>query len=104
MATLTTGEELQKQLSIIFGFSGRENEVGNIIGVGKLTANKIQELIYEVLRYINAYNSMLRDYSGTEIYAIEYDLVNFLKNKKIYSLIPKSMIFIPGEYKDCNTL
>ena len=41
MSTLTTIEELQKQLTLILGFSGKENlDVGEIIGVGKLTKEK----------------------------------------------------------------
>ncbi|MCP4763519.1 MAG: hypothetical protein GY870_17230, partial [archaeon] len=105
MSSLTTSEEIQKQLSIIFGYSGREEiQVGDIIGVGSLTKNKVNDLIFEVLNYLNAYNGMLRDYSGTEVYAIEFELINFYKNEQNLRLLPKSMILIPGEYKDSNTL
>ena len=44
MSTLTTIEELQKQLTLILGFSGKENlDVGEIIGVGKLTKEKTHD-------------------------------------------------------------
>lgn len=102
--SLTTSEELQKQLTIIFGYSKDDLQVGEIIGVGKLTKEKVNELIFEVLRFFNAYNGMLRDYAGTEIYAIEFELKNFLEKKDHLKILPKSMVVIPGEYKDCNTL
>ena len=35
---LTTSDELHKQLTVIFGFSGQlDIEVGEIIGIGKLS-------------------------------------------------------------------
>lgn len=105
MASLTTNEELHKLHTIIFGFyqSQKENlQVGEIIGVGKLTKNKVNELVYEVLKYLNAYNAMLRDYTGTELFSIEFELKNFIDEEKDLKIIPKSMILIPGEYKDCN--
>ncbi|MBD3351498.1 MAG: hypothetical protein GF364_08420 [Candidatus Lokiarchaeota archaeon] len=107
MSSLTTSEEIQKQLSIIFGFQSGQNDeiqVGDIIGVGKLTKQKVNELVFEVLRYLNAYNGMLRDYTGTEVFAIEFELKNFIEKKENLKLLPKSMVLIPGEYKDCNTL
>ena len=105
MSTLTTIEELQKQLTLILGFSGKENlDVGEIIGVGKLTKEKTHELVLKVLEYLNAYNAMLRDYSGTEIYSIEFELKNFLPKRNQLKLLPESMILIPREYKETNTI
>ncbi|MHA1451229.1 MAG: hypothetical protein ACTSRD_00015 [Promethearchaeota archaeon] len=105
MSTLTTIEELQKQLTLILGFSGKENlDVGEIIGVGKLTKEKTHELVLQVLEYLNAYNAMLRDYSGTEIYSIEFELKNFMAKRESLKLLPESMILIPREYKETNSI
>lgn len=105
MSTLTTIEELQKQLTLILGFSGNENlDVGEIIGVGKLTKEKTHELVLRLLEYLNAYNAMLRDYSGTEIYSIEFELKNFLPKRNQLKLLPESMILIPREHKETNTI
>lgn len=107
MTSLTTNEELHKLHTIIFGFyqSQKENlQAGEIIGVGKLTKKKVSELVYEVLKYLNAYNAMLRDYTGTELFSIEFELKNFIDEQQDLKIIPKSMILIPGEYKDCNIL
>ncbi|TFG19611.1 MAG: hypothetical protein EU530_05670 [Promethearchaeota archaeon] len=105
MSTLTTIEELQKQLTLILGFSGKENlDVGEIIGVGKLTKEKTHELVLKVLEYLNAYNAMLRDYSGTEIYSIEFELKNFMPKRESLKLLPESMILIPREYKETNSI
>ncbi|MHA1297819.1 MAG: hypothetical protein ACTSO9_00070 [Candidatus Helarchaeota archaeon] len=107
MSSITTAEEIQKQLSIIFGFHSaraEEIQVGDIIGVGKLTKQKINNLVFEMLKFLNAYNGMLRDYSGSEIFAMEFTLKHRSREKTDYSIMPKSMILIPGEYKDCNTL
>ncbi|MBN2155009.1 MAG: hypothetical protein JW776_03105 [Candidatus Lokiarchaeota archaeon] len=105
MSTLTTIEEIQKQLTLILGFSGKENlDVGEIIGVGKLTKEKTHELVLKVLEYLKAYNAMLRDYSGTEIYSIEFELKNFMPKRESLKLLPESMILIPREYKETNTI
>jgi len=105
MSTLTTIEELQKQLTLILGFSGKENsDVGEIIGVGKLTKEKTHELVLQVLEYLNAYNAMLRDYSGSELYSIEFELKNFMPKREALKLLPESMFLIPREYKETNTI
>ena len=46
---------------------------------------------------------MLKDYAGCTLYSIEFELEN-LGKRNLVSLMPKSMLFIPGSYKDCNTL
>ncbi len=105
MSTLTTIEEIQKQLTLILGYTGKENlDVGEIIGVGKLTKEKTHELVLKVLEYLTAFNAMLRDYSGTEIYSIEFELKNFLPKRDALKLLPESMILIPREYKETNTI
>ena len=78
MSSLTTSEEIQKQLSIIFGFSGREEiKVGEIVGVGNLTREKVNELVLQVLSYLNEYSALLKDYIGTEIFSMEFELKFF---------------------------
>lgn len=102
---LTTSEELQKQLTVIFGFNGQLNiEVGHIIGIGKLSAQHTTYLIKQVLNFLNAYNGMLRDYAGCELYSIQFELENLNKEKDQLKIMPREMVLIPGEYKDCNTL
>ncbi|MHA1560938.1 MAG: hypothetical protein ACTSPA_02325, partial [Promethearchaeota archaeon] len=60
---LTTSDELHKQLTVIFGFSGQlDIEVGEIIGIGKLSEHETKKLTKSVLRFLNNYNSMLSDY------------------------------------------
>ncbi len=101
---LTTSDELHKQLTVIFGFSGQlDIEVGEIIGIGKLSEHETKRLTRSVLRFLNNYNSMLKDYAGCTLYSIEFELEN-LGKRNLVSLMPKSMLFIPGSYKDCNTL
>ncbi|UYP46555.1 hypothetical protein NEF87_002840 [Candidatus Lokiarchaeum ossiferum] len=101
---LTTSDELQKQLAVIFGFKGQlELEVGEIVGIGSLSKKTTEYLIKNVLNYLNAYNSMLRDYANCQLHSIEFSLDN-LGDPNDIQLMPKSMLFIPGEYKDCNTL
>ncbi len=101
---LTTSDELHKQLTVIFGFSGQlDIEVGEIIGIGKLSEHETKRLTQSVLKFLNNYNSMLKDYAGCTLYSIEFELEN-LGKRNLVSLMPKSMLFIPGSYKDCNTL
>ena len=101
---LTTSDELQKQLTVIFGFKGQlDLEVGEIVGIGSLSKKTTEYLIKNVLNYLNAYNSMLRDYANCQLHSIEFSLDN-LGDPNDIQLMPKSMLFIPGEYKDCNTL
>ena len=101
---LTTSDELQKQLAVIFGFKGQlDLEVGEIVGIGSLSKKTTEYLIKNVLNYLNAYNSMLRDYANCQLHSIEFSLDN-LGDPNDIQLMPKSMLFIPGEYKDCNTL
>ncbi len=101
---LTTSDELHKQLTVVFGFSGQlDLEVGEIIGIGKLSEQETNRLTQSVLRFLNNYNLMLRDYAGCTLYSIEFELEN-LGKRNLISLMPKSMLFIPGAYKDCNTL
>jgi hypothetical protein len=102
---LTTSDELQKQLTVIFGFNGQLNlEVGHIIGIGKLSEANMESLVHRMLHFLNSYNAMLRDYSGCELYSIEFALENLDKTSEQMKIMPKGMLFIPGEYKDCNTL
>ena len=50
------------------------------------------------------YNAMLRDYTGSEVFSIEYSLHNIDEKDAQMKIYPKSMIFIPGKYKECESL
>ncbi|MDX1798908.1 MAG: hypothetical protein R3255_09700, partial [Candidatus Lokiarchaeia archaeon] len=47
---------------------------------------------------------VLRDYSGAEVFSIEFDLFNIDEKSTQVNIYPQSMIFIPGKYKDCESL
>ena len=50
---LTTSDAIQKQLTVIFGFKGyHEIEVGEIRGIGKLSAHHTDDLIIETLEFL----------------------------------------------------
>ena len=101
---ITTRESISYQFSLIFGYSSPNDLiVGDIIGPGKLTREKVNELSVEVMKFLRMYNAMLRDYTGSEVFSIEFSLFNIDKSSDI-KIYPKSMIFIPGKYKDCESL
>jgi hypothetical protein len=77
--------------------------VGDVIGPGNLTKEKMKELSISVIQFLKMYNAMLRDYTGSEVFSIEFELYNIEKGTQI-KVFPKSMIFIPGNYKDCESL
>ena len=74
---ITTRESINYQFSLIFGYSS-PNEViaGDVIGPGRLTKNKVNELSHEVIKYLTMYNAILRDYTGAEVFSIEFELHN----------------------------
>ncbi|MHA1526787.1 MAG: hypothetical protein ACTSQD_07135, partial [Promethearchaeota archaeon] len=101
---ITTRESINYQFSLIFGYSSPEDIItGDVIGPGKLTKKRVNELSISVIEFLRMYNAMLRDYTGSEVFSIEFELydINELSRINIY---PKSMIFIPGKYKDCESL
>ena len=101
---ITTRESINYQFSLIFGYSSPNDLiVGNIIGPSKLTREKVNQLSVEVMKFLRMYNAMLRDYTGSEVFSIEFSLFNIDKSSEI-KIFPKSMIFIPGKYKDCESL
>ena len=102
---LTTSDEIQKQMTVIFSFKGQlELEVGAIIGIGKLSTQNTEVLVSQTMQFLNGYNAMLRDYAGCELFSIEFELENIDRSKHQVKIMPKSMLFIPGLYKDCQTL
>jgi len=102
---ITTRESISYQYSLIFGYSSpNEVVVGDVIGVGTLTRKKVNELSQEVIKYLTMYNAVLRDYTGAELFSIEFDLYNFDEKSAQINIYPKSMIFIPGKFKDCESL
>ena len=47
---------------------------------------------------------MLRDYAGCELYSIEFALESLDPAASQLKILPKGILFVPGEFKDCNTL
>jgi len=47
---------------------------------------------------------MLRDYAGAEIFSLEFELVNFSPEFVDTRLYPRSMLLLPGKYKDAENL
>jgi len=103
---ITTRESIENLLTLIFGYSSpdRDIRVGEIIGPGKLTKEKVKTLVIDLINFLGQYNSMLRDYAGSEIYFIEFELFNFDEKDAKYKLYPRSMIFVGSNYKDCESL
>ncbi|MGQ4872890.1 MAG: hypothetical protein ACP6IY_02340 [Promethearchaeia archaeon] len=104
--TITTRESINYQFSLIFGYSSPNEDliVGDVIGPGKLTKEKVRELSESVIRFLRMYNAILRDFTGSELFSIEFELFNPDKKEKDIKILPKSMILIPGKYKDCESL
>ncbi|MFX0073027.1 MAG: hypothetical protein ACFFAO_18270, partial [Candidatus Hermodarchaeota archaeon] len=101
---ITTRESINYQFSLIFGYSSPEEiTVGDVIGPGKLTRKKVKELALSVMEFLKMYNAMIRDYTGSEVFSIEFELYNIEEGSQI-KIYPKSMILIPGKFKDCESL
>ncbi|MFX1377800.1 MAG: hypothetical protein ACFFA4_01795 [Promethearchaeota archaeon] len=102
---ITTREFISYQYSLIFGYSSPNDViVGDVIGPGRLTREKVNELSQEVIKYLTMYNAILRDYTGSEVFSIEFDLYNVDEKSARINIYPQSMIFMPGGYKDCESL
>jgi len=102
---ITTRESINYQFSLIFGYSSPNDIiVGDVIGPGKLTRERVNELSQEVIKFLRMYNAILRDYTGSEVFSIEFELYNLDEKSARINIYPKSMIFIPGKYKDCESL
>lgn len=102
---ITTRESINYQFSLIFGYSSPNDIIaGDVIGPGRLTKDKVNELSREVIKYLSMYNAILRDYTGAEVFSIEFELYNLDESASKTQIYPKSMIYIPGGYKDCESL
>jgi len=102
---ITTRESINYQYSLIFGYSSPNDIiVGDVIGPGRLTRERVNELSQEVIKYLRMYNAILRDYAGAEVFSIEFELFNFDEREARRNIYPKSMILIPGKFKDCESL
>ncbi len=102
---ITTRESINYQFSLIFGYSSPTDLiVGDVVGPGKLTKEKVNELSQEVIKYLRMYNAILRDFAGSEVFAIEFELYNFDEKDARINIYPKSMLLIPGRFKDCESL
>ncbi len=102
---ITTRESINFQFSLIFGYSSPTDLIaGDVIGPGKLTREMVNELSKEVITYLRMYNAMLRDFAGSEVFSIEFELYNFDQKDAQMNIYPKSMVLIPGKYKECESL
>jgi len=108
---ITTREAINYQFSLIFGYSSPKSDeltVGDIIGPGNLTIEKVKELSLDVIKFLKMYNAILRDYTGSELFCIEFSLFNKDELQKSGStqiqIYPKSMVLIPGKFKDNESL
>ncbi|MFW6272327.1 MAG: hypothetical protein ACOC2U_00940 [bacterium] len=101
---ITTRDSINFQYSVIFGYSSFKGELtaGNIIGPGKLARKKVKTLSDDVIKFLKMYNAMLQDFCGSEVFAIEFSLYN--AKEKESEIYPKSMILVPGKYKECESL
>jgi hypothetical protein len=101
---ITTRESINYQFSLIFGYSSPNDiVVGDVIGPGKLTKEKVKELSFSVIKFLRMYNAILRDYTGSEVFSIEFELHNIDEGAQV-NIYPKSMLLIPGQYKECESL
>ncbi len=102
---ITTRESINFQFSLIFGYSSPTDLIaGDVIGPGKLTKEMVNELSKDVITYLRMYNAMLRDFAGSEVFSIEFELYNFDQKDAQMKIYPKSMVLIPGKYKECESL
>ena len=102
---ITTRESINFQFSLIFGYSSPTDLIaGDVIGPGKLTKEMVNELTKDVITYLRMYNAMLRDFAGSEVFSIEFELYNFDQKDAQVKIYPKSMVLIPGKYKECESL
>ncbi|MHA1150308.1 MAG: hypothetical protein ACTSR8_18940 [Promethearchaeota archaeon] len=104
--TITTRESINYQFSLIFGYSSPNDDliVGDVVGPGRLTREKVNELSVSVIKFFRMYNAILRDYTGSELFSIEFNLHNYDEKDAQLKIYPKSMFLIPGKYKDCESL
>ena len=102
---ITTRESINFQFSLIFGYSSpTELIAGDVIGPGKLTKEMVNALSKEVITYLRMYNAMLRDFAGSEVFSIEFELYNFDERDAQMNIYTKSMVLIQGKYKECESL
>lgn len=102
---ITTRESISYQFSLIFGYSSPNDViVGDVIGPGRLTKKKVNQLSKEVIKFLTMYNAILRDYTGAELFFVEFELYNIDEKSARTNIYPQSMIFIPGKFKDCESL
>ncbi len=102
---ITTRESINFQFSLIFGYSSPTDLIaGDVIGPGKLTKEMVNALSKEVITYLRMYNAILRDFAGSEVFSIEFELYNYNQKDAQMNIYPKSMILIPGKYKECESL
>ena len=102
---ITTRESINFQYSIVFGYGSPNNDiiVGDVISPGFLQEELVNELSREIMKFLSQFNAMLRDYTGAELFSVEFELLNIAKDSGT-SIYPKSMALLPGNYKGCESL
>jgi hypothetical protein len=56
---ITTRESINYQFSLIFGYSSPSELItGDVVGPGRLTRDKVNELSHDVIRFLTMYNAM----------------------------------------------
>ncbi|MHA1611956.1 MAG: hypothetical protein ACTSYU_07900 [Promethearchaeota archaeon] len=101
---MTTSDAIQKLLTVIFGFKGyHEIEVGEIQGIGRLSAHHTDGLIKETLEFLHDFDMVLQEFAGCQLYSIEFELNQYEKQSDT-KIMPKSMFFIPGIFKNSQSL
>ena len=93
-----TGEALSRLYTTIYAYINEDtiSSGGVVSPSGKLDKENIKKIIESTSNYISAFNSLLENYSGTNIFAAEFSLLNWEEKNVI---VPKGMLFIPGNFK-----
>ena len=62
---ITTRESINYQFSLIFGYSSpKEMVVGDVIGPGNLTIEKVKDLTNDVIKFLRMYNNLKTTYDN----------------------------------------
>jgi len=92
-----TGEALSRLYTTIYAYINEDFVTsGGIVGPGKLDKENIRKIINETSQYIGAFNSLLENYSGTNVFAAEFSLIN---RDDENAIVPRGMLFTPGSFK-----
>ncbi len=102
---ITTRESISYQFTLMFGYSSpKDMLVGDLIGPSKLSSHKLKEISQSIIKFTRMFNALLTDFAGSELHSIEFELYNINKGKSSTKIYPRSMVLMPGKYKDCEAL